>query len=66
MDTCDDVESQRMMYQIFTGIFAGLSLILLIVTIWVLAARRSGHSAPIPAIQGGFSFGSLGSMMSTS
>lgn len=62
----DDVQSQQLMYQILTGIFAGLSLIMLIVTIWVLVARRSGRSAPIPSIQGGFSLGSLGSMMSTS
>jgi len=62
----EDVASQNTMYQILTGVFGGLALILMIVTIWVLAARKSGHSAPIPAIQGGFSLGSLGSLMSTS
>jgi hypothetical protein len=61
-----DAMSQTTMYQILTGVFAGLSLILMVVTIWVLVARRSGHSAPITKIQGGFSLGSLGSMMSTS
>lgn len=61
-----DAMAQSTLYQILTGVFAGLSLILMVVTIWVLVARRSGHSAPIPQIQGGFSLGSLGSMMSTS
>ena len=62
----EDAAAQTTLYQILTGVFAGLALILVIVTIWVLAARRSGHSAPIQSIQGGFSLGSLGSLMSTS
>lgn len=66
MDPKVQPNADPMMYQILTGIFAGLSLILIVVTVWMMIARRTGRSAPIPQIQGGFSLGSLGAMMSTS
>lgn len=58
-------ESPCLLYQILTGVFGGLALILTITTIWMLVARRSGRTAPAQSIQGGFSFGALGSLMST-
>ncbi len=54
------------MYQILTGVLGGLALILMITTLWLIVARKSGHVAPAPSIQGGFSLGNLGSLMSTS
>ena len=62
----DAVDKETTLYQILTGVFAGLSLILIVVTIWVLAARKSGRTQPVDSIQGGFSLGALGSLMSTS
>lgn len=62
----EEQPKETLMYQILTGVFAGLSLILIIVTIWVMVARRSGRQGPAPAIQGGFALGDLGELMSTS
>lgn len=55
-----------MIWQILTGVFSGLSLILLGVLLWVSISRSSGRSKPAPDIRGGFSLGSLGALMSTS
>ena len=65
-DIVESVQNETTLYQILTGVFAGLSLILIIVTVWVMLARSTGRQSPIQSIQGGFSLGSLGSMMSTS
>lgn len=58
-------EQDTMLYQILTGVFAGLALILMGAMIWLLIARQSGRSQPAQSIQGGFSLGALGSLMST-
>ena len=55
-----------LLFQILTGAFAGLALILLGVTIWLGMAKSTGRRAPIPELQGGFSLAALGSLMSTS
>lgn len=65
-DALDEGAKQVTLFQILTGVFAGLALILMCVMIWLLVARGSGRSQPALEIQGGFSLGSLGSLMSTS
>lgn len=53
------------LYQVLTGIFGGLALLLAVGMIWLLAARKSGHSQPAPKIRGGFSLQSLDRLLTT-
>lgn len=53
------------LYQVLTGVFGGLALLLAVAMVWLLAARKSGHSQPAPNIRGGFSLQSLDRLLTT-